>query len=249
MDDHEALISCSQVSKRYNAANQITGIDFEVKKGECLALCGGNGAGKSTIIKMLVGVLAPDSGSLTLAGMPSSFGSKAYKRMFGYMPDSMVFAKSLTGYEILHFFARLHRLPPERISDVLKKVGLSDDAGKKVSHYSKGMQQRLALAQALLADPPVLILDEPTNGLDPFWVVRFKKLISQLKAEGTTIVLSSHIMQDVEELADRVAFIHEGRLLLVEEVKQLCQKNGVYRKLEEVFFDLIAGEENLHAAL
>lgn len=234
------VIQCINLGKTYNADNQVSGIEFSVNSGECLALCGGNGAGKSTIMKMIVGLLPPTTGEIRLAGYSSKEEGKRYKEQFGYMPDSMLFPKSLTGYEALHFFARLRKLPAARITDVLDLVGLQHAGNKKISDYSKGMQQRLSLAQALLANPPILILDEPTNGLDPLWVVRFKQLIMDLKKAGTTILLSSHIMRDVEELADRVAFIHAGKLIKTGEVKELCNRSGKPQKLEDVFFQMIS---------
>lgn len=230
------MIECIDVGKIYDKHNQVRNIHLQVQKGECLALCGGNGAGKSTIIKMIVGLLTPSSGEIFLAGHSHRGERKTYLRQFGYMPDAMLFPKTLTGYEVLSYFAKLRNLPADRAEDVLERVGLAQDGQKKISHYSKGMQQRLSLGQALLANPAILILDEPTNGLDPLWVIRFKQFIQELKEAGTTILLSSHIMRDVEEMADRVAFIHGGQLI------HTGAAQG--ERLEDVFFRIVQNVES-----
>lgn len=233
----DRVVHIENVSKVFNRHHSVNNITFHINKGECFALCGGNGAGKSTIIQMLIGVLKPTSGTIQIQGQEvSSKKGSLYKSLFSFMPDAMSFSPVLTGCEVLQFFAKLQGLSQQRVDDLLALVGLEKDKHKKVRAYSKGMQQRLALAQSLLPSAPLLILDEPTNGLDPYWVFEFKKIIKAEKEKGTTILFSSHILSDVEELADRVAFMEEGKLLVVDEVANLVKEDST---LEQVFFNLI----------
>jgi len=242
--EHNIIAEVKDLSKIYNSSNRIEHINFEMFEGECFALCGGNGAGKSTVIQMLIGNVKPTSGTIKLAGLTMDSNKSMYKSFFSYMPDAMAFPKVLTGYEVLSFFADLSNVSKARVDWLLKKVGLEHDKDKKVRDYSKGMQQRLALAQCLLPEAPLLILDEPTNGLDPYWVREFKNIIKEEKAKGTTILFSSHILSDVEELADRVAFMNNGKLLITDTVKALTNRNGGKKTtLEEVFFSLVKAEQ------
>lgn len=232
-----AMIQFDNVSKIYSKQNQVRNIHFSVGQGECFALCGGNGAGKSTIIQMMIGIVKPTSGSIYLNGRMVSSKDNAYKSTFAYMPDNMVFPRSLTGYEVLHFFSKLLQVPRNRINELLHLVGLERDKHKKVSHYSKGMQQRLALAQALLPEAPIIILDEPTNGLDPYWVHTFKELLHAERRKGTTILYSTHILSVVEDTADTVAFMNEGVMVACDSVARLCRTENGHRSLEAVFYD------------
>ncbi|MFO1443344.1 ABC transporter ATP-binding protein [Bacillus sp. Bva_UNVM-123] len=233
----DVLIELANIMKKYNEHKRIGEISFTVNKGEILALCGGNGAGKSTLIKMLTGIMKPSAGMIKIANKQADTMSMQYKAFFSYMPDDMVFPKQLTGLEILKFFAVLQGIGEERVEESLRRVGLFDDRNQFIKHYSKGMQQRLSLAQALLSDAPLLILDEPTNGLDPFWVFRFKEMMKEEKASGKTILFSSHILSIVEEIADSAVFLEEGKLLYYEEVAKLTKMNGDYTPLEKVFFE------------
>ncbi|MDX8367417.1 ABC transporter ATP-binding protein [Cytobacillus sp. IB215665] len=236
MSELDIVIECHNATKIYNNNNQVQNIDFTVQKGTCLALCGSNGAGKSTIIKMLIGIITPTSGEIYLNKHKVSAKNTFYKSMFSYMPDSMVFPKTLTGYEVLTFFAKLDKLPLKQVTELIRVVGLENDQHKKVKEYSKGMQQRLALAQALLSESPILVLDEPTNGLDPYWVRRFKQIIKHEQEKGKTIIFSSHVLSVVEDLADTVVFINQGQMLINDSIHNLCSVDGEYRSLEEVFF-------------
>lgn len=233
----EHLIELVDITKRYHEHKQIGEISFSIKKGEVLALCGGNGAGKSTLIKMLTGILQPTAGMIKVEGKPTNPTSESYKALFSYMPDDMVFPGQLTGLEIIKFFASLQGIKEERVNEVLMRVGLYNDRKSLIKHYSKGMQQRLSLAQALLSDAPFLILDEPTNGLDPYWVFRFKEIINEERESGKTILFSTHILSIVEEVADTAVFLEEGKLLYHEEVEVLINQSGEYIPLEKVFFE------------
>ena len=229
-------IKLEGLAKHYSETKKITDINLTVNKAEIFALCGGNGAGKSTLIKMLTGILKPTAGKILMDGEQVNPGSFAYKNQFSYMPDEMLFPRQLTGLEVLTFFARLRKIDDEKVSDALKQVGLYEERNMPVKQYSKGMQQRLSLAQALLPDVPLRILDEPTNGLDPYWVYRFKEIMMEEKRQGRTIFLTTHILSLVEELADRAAFMEGGSIQHCDSVSALVRKNGVYTPLEKVFF-------------
>ncbi|MBS8266661.1 ABC transporter ATP-binding protein [Mesobacillus boroniphilus] len=224
------------LAKHYSPTKKITEISFSIAKPEIFALCGGNGAGKSTLIKMLTGIMKPTAGMVYMDGMEVEPQSKGYKKLFSYMPDEMLFPRQLSGLEVLTFFARLRGISAGKVTAALQQVGLFDVRNMQIKQYSKGMQQRLSLAQALLPDVPLRILDEPTNGLDPLWVYRFKEIILEEKRQGRTIFFTTHILSLVEELADRAAFMQEGQLQHCDSVKSLVQKNGVYTPLEKVFF-------------
>ncbi|MBA2878214.1 ABC-2 type transport system ATP-binding protein [Anoxybacillus kamchatkensis] len=224
------MLEVKQLTKIYNEQNKVENISFSVQPGQCLALCGGNGAGKSTIIKMLIGQLTPTKGDICVNGKQVK---KYEKKWFSFMPDHLQFPPLLTGYEVLSLFGRWQGATAERVEQCLQLVGLTNDQHKQVKTYSKGMQQRLAFAQALLADAPLLILDEPTNGLDPYWVWEFKRLIQIEKERGKAILFSTHMLSIVEEIADAVAFIHQGQMLVYDSVSTLCQDG---QSLESIFF-------------
>lgn len=225
------------LSKIYSETSKVEDIRFSVQAGEIVALCGGNGAGKSTLIKMLTGIIKPTSGHIEYDGQVVDPISKSYRNSFSYMPDDMLFPRQLTAFEVLTFFASLRKVEKDKVNEVLEIVGLSDDRNRMIKQFSKGMQQRLSFAQALLADTPLLILDEPTNGLDPFWVYRFKEIIQEEKNKGKAILFTTHILTLVEEIADKAAFIQDGALLYFDSVEQLMMKSGKKSSLEKVFFE------------
>lgn len=224
------------LAKHYSETKKITNITFTINKPEIFALCGGNGAGKSTLIKMLTGMMKPTAGKILMDGEVIEPQNQGFKKLFSYMPDEMLFPRQLTGLEALTFFARLRGISDEKVVETLQQVGLFDVKNMQIKQYSKGMQQRLSLAQALLPDVPLRILDEPTNGLDPLWVYRFKEIVQEEKKQGRTIFFTTHILSLVEELADRAAFMQEGQLQYCDSVVALVQNDGVYTPLEKVFF-------------
>lgn len=225
------------LAKHYSETKKIMDISFTIDKPEIFALCGGNGAGKSTLIKMLTGMMKPTAGKIVMDGRVIDPQNKGFKKLFSYMPDEMLFPRQLTGLEVLTFFARLRGINDESVMEALQQVGLFDARNTQIKQYSKGMQQRLSLAQALLPDVQLRILDEPTNGLDPLWVYRFKEMILEEKRQGRTIVFTTHILSLVEELADRAAFMQEGKLKYCDSVESLVKNDGAYTPLEKVFFN------------
>lgn len=224
------LLECRELVKKYGDTEAVAGLSFSVEKGEVLGLLGPNGAGKTTAIKMILGLTRPTGGDVTIDR----------DTRIGYSPETPYFHPFLTGYEALRFYSRLQRLDDKKagpqIRRLLELTGLSNAQDKKIKNYSKGMLQRLAFGQALLGDPELLILDEPTSGLDAVGRIEMLQLVSELKDEGKTIVFNSHILSDVEKIADRTIFISNGRLAGQVLKRELCGTS-----LEELFVKAVGG--------
>jgi len=207
----EPIIQMIGVSKKIKKQMLVESIDLEVAPGHVLALCGGNGAGKSTILRMVVGIQQPSTGEIRVNGMQWRKERKSYAKHIGYMPDDYQFSQGLTALEALSFWAALRDVSKERVAETLSRVGLTDKRNDKVHTFSKGMRQRLLFAQAILAKPPLLVMDEPTNGLDPYWMNEFVVLINEVKCEGHAVIFSTHQLEIAEEIADHVVFLNQGR--------------------------------------
>ncbi len=211
--------------QRLRAVDDLT---LTVAPGQVYGLLGPNGSGKSTALKALLGLVRPTRGDCFLAGVPGS--EPASHRAVGYLPEAPYFPRFLTGRELLRFHARLAGLPrtgrERRIDDLLARVGLAAAGDRRVGTYSKGMLQRIGLAQALVADPPILILDEPTAGVDPVGAAEIAQLIREQKAAGKTVLLCSHLLAQIEEVCDRVAIMHRGRLLAEGSLDDLLGRCG-----------------------
>ncbi len=206
-----STISLKGVSKRYRDVVAVDDISFELDEGELVALVGHNGAGKTTLIKAILGLIRPTAGTVRVLGEDPVCGNLGVRKEVGYLPESVSFHQALTGREILSFYARLKRVPAERWQTLFNQVGLAQSAADRpVRTYSKGMRQRLGLAQALLGKPRLLLLDEPTSGLDPALRRSFYDLVSEFKHGGTTVLLSSHALSELEERADRVVIVNRG---------------------------------------
>lgn len=194
----------------------VDSLSLEVRKNEIFGLLGPNGSGKSTTIKVLLGLLNPNQGEVRIFGQ--SANRVESRRLVGYLPEAPYFYRYLTGMELVCHFARLSGMTHkkerrERALNVIEKVGLEDARDRPIRTYSKGMLQRIGLAQALVQDPPLLILDEPTAGVDPIGAAEMARIILRLKEEGKTVLLCSHLLSQVENLCDRVAVLHRGHLL------------------------------------
>ncbi|MFC7156767.1 ABC transporter ATP-binding protein [Halomarina halobia] len=208
-------IDVTDVTKTYGDVTALDGLSLAVESGTTFGLLGTNGAGKSTLFKLLVGHVRPDSGAVAVAGRDVTTAGAAIRRSVGYLPERAGFPSALTGREVLAFHARIRGLaePSARIDEALETVGLSDAADRRVGGYSNGMTRRLGLATALLSRPRILLLDEPTAGLDPRGVASFHSIVRQLdRDDDLTVVLSSHVLPEVERLCDAVAILHDGRL-------------------------------------
>lgn len=204
-------ISTSGVSKHYGAVQAVTNVDLTLNAGETIALVGHNGAGKTTLIKLMLGLIRPTSGTVKMLGEDPTKGDFHVRQSLGYLPESVSFHMALTGRETLKFYAGLKRVAFSSSDGLFERVGLSREAADRpVRTYSKGMRQRLGLAQALLGEPRVLLLDEPTSGLDPALRATFYDLVSDLRANGATVLLSSHALTELENRADRVIIVNRG---------------------------------------
>src|SRR5512138_1303738 len=210
----EGLTKTFEVGVRRRQVHAVDGLTLSVNEGEIFGFVGPNGAGKTTTIKMLMGLIFPTSGSAWIFDAP--IPSRAAKAKIGYLPEHPAYYEFLTGLEVLSLFAELADVPRaerrRRCDDLLGLVGLSDAADRQVKKYSKGMQQRLGIAQALVADPAFVVLDEPMSGLDPVGRKEVRDLILELKRRGKTVFFSTHILPDVEALCDRVGVIIDGKL-------------------------------------
>ncbi|MFD3005639.1 ABC transporter ATP-binding protein [Thermus tengchongensis] len=234
-----AVIETHGLTKRYGRVVAVEDLNLEVQEGEVFGLLGPNGSGKTTTILMLLGLTEPTRGEARVLGLDPMREPLKVKSQVGYLPDQVGFYGELTAWENLRYTTRLLGLPEAeakaRIEEVLRRMGLWEVRDRRVSAFSRGMRQRLGLAEVLLKRPKVAILDEPTLGLDPEAAREFLELIKGLKAEGITILLSSHLLHQVQEVCDRVGLFHKGRLALLGTVEELAQRvlGGGYEILVE----------------
>ncbi|BAS07191.1 ATP-binding transport protein NatA [Arthrobacter sp. Hiyo4] len=208
-------ISATAVSRSFGQVHAVEHMDFHAPAGKVTALIGPNGAGKTTLLLMLASLLAPDSGTITVDGLDPQHHRAEVRKRIGWMPDTLGVWESLTAREILTQIARFYRLPkariPQRVTEMLDRVRLSDLADQPARVLSRGQQQRLSLARALIHDPSVLLLDEPASGLDPGSRVELRVMLRQLAAEGKSIVVSSHVLSELDEIADAAVFVNRGK--------------------------------------
>ncbi len=233
-------ITISNISKWYgnrkNGKYSVKNLNLTINKGDVFGFLGPNGAGKTTTIKMIVGLAKPTHGHISIGGgRPDEI---SVKQKIGFMPESPSFYLYLTGREFLEFMSSIFNVKnnTDKINELLLSVELFDAADRQIRTYSKGMLQRLGLAQALINDPDILFLDEPLDGLDPLGRAEIKKIILSLKAQNKTIFLNSHILSDVEELCDYVGIIDKGTLLVVDTPQNISKG---HRDLEDAFVNLI----------
>jgi ABC-2 type transport system ATP-binding protein len=230
-----AIIEAAGLEKRYGPVVAVDGLSFTVDRGQIAGFLGPNGAGKTTTLRMLLGLVAPDAGRAAIAG-------HAYRdlaeplRQVGAVLEASGFHPGRTARNHLRIQALLAGVDPARVDVVLDLTGLSDAAGRRVHTFSLGLRQRLGLATALLADPDVLILDEPANGLDPEGVRWLRDLIRDLAAEGTAVLVSSHLLAEVAQTVDSVIIVNRGRLVLQAPIGELTARG----RLEDVFLGLTA---------
>jgi len=227
------MIDTADLTKTYNGRGGCRGITLQVPEGCIFGLLGPNGAGKSTFVKMLAGLHRPDSGRASVLGLP--LGRPEARRKLGYLPELFRFQDWLTPTEVLRFHGRLGGLRPQetrspafrsKVRDTLELVGLSEAADRRVGGFSKGMQQRLGLAAALLLDPELVILDEPASALDPVGRYEIRSLLKRLRGRGVTVFLNTHLLEDVEELCDEAAFLYGGELLASGPLHKLLDAAG-----------------------
>lgn len=227
----EVVVEARNLSKIYRdfwgrqKVRALNALDLEVRQGEIFGLLGPNGSGKTTTMKLLLGLLFPSSGQALVFGQPATEVTK--NERLGYLPEESYLYRFLNAEETLDFYGRLFDIPPavrrKRVADLIEMVGLSGAKRRQLKEYSKGMTRRIGLAQALINDPELILLDEPTSGLDPIGTREMKDLILDLKAQGKTVVMCSHLLADVQDVCDRIAILHQGELKELGRVDSLLQ--------------------------
>lgn len=234
------MIELSNVTKRYGSLLAVNDITFSVKAGEYFALLGSNGAGKTTIVRMLLDFTQPTSGSLSLSGLPST--DAACRRGVGYVAENLRIPHYLSGWQYLRRCANLLNMTPTEAKDECRRIvgliGMDGREHTKAGTYSKGMVQRFGLGAALMGHPKLLILDEPASGLDPIGIREIRLLLESLKGEGITIFLNSHFLSEVEKICDTVAIIDRGRLLVKDSIASIIKEGET---LEDLFVRLVKG--------
>mgnify|MGYP001196950084 CR=1 FL=1 len=243
--DGRMVLRTENLVKKYGKRTVVSHVSINVKQGEIVGLLGPNGAGKSTTILMMLGLTEPTSGTVEICGINSTTHPIEVKRKIGYLPEDVGFYDDMTGPENLIYTARLNGISDKeaktKAMELMKRVGLEDQLAKKTGKYSRGMRQRLGLADVLIKNPEIIILDEPTSGIDPAGVQEFIELIRWLsKEEGLTVLFSSHHLDQVQKVCDRVGLFSNGQLLALIDMAVQCiayDTHGLYREVGASGFD------------
>lgn len=234
-----AVVSTTDLRKHYGRIEALKGVSLEVEPGQIFGLLGQNGAGKSTLVKIMLGIVRKTDGDAFLLGYPA--GTTDVRRRVGYLPEDHQFPEYHTARSLLDFYGRLYGLTRDermkRIAEAMEVVGLRKRMDTKIRTYSKGMKQRLGIAQSFFHDPEVIFLDEPTDGVDPVGRKEIRDLLVQLRGEGRTIFVNSHLLGEVEMISDRVAILHQGELVRIGTVADLTRQEGRF------VIGLVAGQE------
>lgn len=218
------LVSLTNAGKSYHQLDALKSISMELREGEVLGLFGHNGAGKTTMMKLILGIISPTTGQVEVMGVaPDSKQAWSYRNKMGYLPENVSFYEQLTGLEVLVYFAKLKGFSQKQAINLLEQVGMTHAMNRPVKTYSKGMRQRLGLAQAFIGEPKLLLLDEPTVGLDPMATHDFYQTVDQLKSNGSSIILCSHVLPGVEQHIDRAMILSKGQLLAMGTLAELRQ--------------------------
>jgi len=242
------VIVLDGLGKAYGGFLAVRDLSLTIQRGEVFGFLGPNGAGKTTTIRMLMGILVPTAGRATIDGLDCHADRTEVKRKVGYLPDAPIFYDFLRGREILEFVGEMHGLPrPDaaaRAAQLIVEFGLAEAGEEFAVNYSMGMKKRLGLACALIHDPPVLILDEPTNGLDPRASREVQQRLRASAAQGRTILLSTHLLDMAEKLCTRVGIIHKGALVAVGTLPELKARLSAGGSIEEVFLKVTGSEDD-----
>jgi len=238
--NHSPAVELKDVVKRYGEIQALDHVDLAINQSEIFGLLGPNGSGKSTTLKMLLGLVQPDSGTVTVLGMNVQQDPVALKRQLGYVPESPRLYEFLTGIEYLDFIGDVYGMPPDekknKINEYLKALQLEGREGDMINSYSEGMKQKIALISAFLHRPKLLILDEPLNGLDPRSARIVKEFLHELKRQGVTTILSTHVLEIAQALCDRIGIMYSGKLLALGNMNELRQMAKLPDSgLEEIF--------------
>lgn len=224
-------IIIKELTKRYGQQLALDKVSFAINKGEIVGLLGPNGAGKSTLMKCITNAINPDLGEVLIDDISVIKHPEVTKSKIGFLQENNPLYMDMYVKEYLQFVANLRQISPSKIEEIIDRVGLSPERHKKIHQLSKGYKQRVGLAQAILADPEILILDEPTNGLDPNQILEIRELIREI-GKKKTIILSTHIMQEVEALCSRVILLNKGEMIADQSIGEF---KGQYQNLEEAF--------------
>jgi len=239
------MIETRGLTKRFGDVVAVDGLDLQIPRGEIFGFLGPNGAGKTTTIRLLVGLARPTLGEVFIGGKSLGQDSLEARASMAYLPDTPYLYEKLTGREFIHFVAGLYRVPTDRaerrIGDLLPMFGLEDRADDLIEGYSHGMRQKTVLAAALVHDPQVLFLDEPTVGLDPRNARLLRDILQQLSDRGTTVFLSTHILEIAERMCQRIGIIDDGKLIALGTMDELHERAAVSGSLEDIFLDLTGG--------
>jgi ABC-type multidrug transport system ATPase subunit len=229
--DKQLAIEVNGLVKTFNGFKAVDNVSFSVRKGEIFGFLGPNGAGKTTTIKSVLDLIHANSGDIKINGLNIKTDGKNAKKYVGYLPERVAFYDNLTALQNLYFYAEMKKTSKSGCKQLIEDMGLGDVVNKKVGKFSKGMVQRLGMAQAMIGFPPILILDEPSSGLDPRGAVLIRNTIKELQKKGTSIFLSSHILAEVQEICDRVGIINKGHLVAQDSVSSLGLKLNLKPKL------------------
>lgn len=244
------MIQAENLRKAFGEVRAVDGVSFSARDGEITGLLGPNGAGKTTTLRMLYTLMRPDTGRVLVDGIDSAADALAVRRRLGVLPDARGLYKNLTARENIDYFAQLQGVPPEegarRRETLVKVLEMDDFANRRAQGYSQGQRVKTAIARALIHDPKNVILDEPTNGLDVMATRRMRQFMRDLRAEGRCVLFSSHIMQEVAQLCDRIVVIAHGRVVADESPEALRLQTGE-SNLEEAFVKIIGSGEGLAA--
>lgn len=224
-------LEINNLNKNFNEQIALKQVNIKIKKNEIVGLLGPNGAGKSTLIKSITGVLKIDEGEIFFNGKNITQNAIETKKNIGFLAENNPLYPEMYVKEYLNFVADIHKISAQRIDEVIRITGIEPEKHKKIQQLSKGYKQRVGLAQAILHQPNLLILDEPTNGLDPNQIIEIRNLIKEISREKT-IILSTHIMQEVEALCSRVILIHQGKIIQDSSIEEF---KGKYKNIEEAF--------------
>jgi len=238
------VVQVEHFTKRFGRFTAADDVSFEVNKGEVFALLGPNGSGKTTTMKAIVGLNLPTEGRILVRGIDVNRQPKHARSFMSYLPQRVVFPENLTAREVIRFYGRVRRLPISVADEMLAKARFNGFSDKLVSEFSGGMVQRLGLAVASMPDAPILLLDEPTANLDPQGVKRFREFVLEQKQKGTTVIFSTHLLAEAEQLADRVGIFVGGKVVALESIDNLRRTFLSKGTIEDLYLHYVGNEDD-----
>lgn len=239
MPKSETIIDIRELTKKYKDIIGLDNLNLQIEQGEIFGFLGHNGAGKTTTVNILTTLLAPTSGSATICGFDIVKESMEVKKCIGYLPENVKFYDNLTAFENLEYFAKLSGIknPKEKITEVLEFIDFTGIENKKLGEFSKGMRQRIGIAQALMHEPKVLFLDEPTSGLDPMGIKKLREVILKLNREkGMTIFMNTHLLSEVAKVCTTIGVLNHGKLIYKDSLENMLKRFSDEDSLEDIYF-------------